>query len=479
MDLWRNNLDVFRVQNPWWVSGTVPAGLTGSVHRLYYEHVTEHLATQREVLLLEGPRRVGKTTIMYQAIVHLLESGTSPDHILYLSVDDPYLNRETLFKDIQNYFEQFVVKGNLQDAGGTFYVFLDEVTAVSDWELYVKRYFDLKYPLRFVCTSSAPAFLKKRSRESLAGRISSVQVYPFCLSEASSLRGVPAAGDKGAKLTQAYAVLREAWAGFYRNLDVAQLHSTLQGIESESGPILVDDLPLRLYLLEGGFPEYILAQSPRYKDRYFLESVVDRTLFHDIGPVFGATNLHLMQRLFLYANNQSGSLLSVSEVARNLGAPYTTVAGYLQSLSSAGLLYLLSKHATSVEAEARSIDRAYAIDPGLYLSLARIDPASLDKSGAWGRLAEICVLAEIKRHEVRDVHYWRDRDREVDFVLEASGAVVAIEVKYRDALDPRGLRGLEHFTRRFSPRARIIVSKNIHELRNDGTLVVPLRLFLG
>lgn len=48
----------------------------------------------------------------------------------------------------------------------------DEVTALDDWELYVKRYYDLRYPLRFVCTSSAAAFLKERSRESLAGRIS-------------------------------------------------------------------------------------------------------------------------------------------------------------------------------------------------------------------------------------------------------------------------------------------------------------------
>lgn len=91
----------------------------------------------------------------------------------------------------------------------------------------MKRYYDLKYPFRFVCTSSAAAFLKKRSRESLAGRISAVQVYPFCLSEAVSLRGTEP------RLIEAHTSLRETWAAFYRHLDVTRLHAGLQEVEKE------------------------------------------------------------------------------------------------------------------------------------------------------------------------------------------------------------------------------------------------------
>ncbi|NLG80484.1 MAG: ATP-binding protein [Firmicutes bacterium] len=473
MDLWKENIAVIREQNPWWVSGTVPVDLVGTVRRVYYEHILEHLASQREVLLLEGPRRVGKTTLIYQVIDRLVGS-VKPDHILYVSVDDPYLNRETLFRDIQDYFEEFVARRDLRSTHETFYVFLDEVTALEGWELFVKRYYDLRFPFRFVCTSSAAAFLKKRSRESLAGRISAIQVYPFCLSEVMGLRGMEES------LVKAHARLRDLWAAFYRDLDVARLHADLREAEREFGPVLLDDLPVRLYLLEGGFPEYILAGSERYKHRYFLETVVERTLFHDIGPVFGTTDLHLLQRLFLYSNNQSGALMNISEASRNLGAPYSTVASYLRCLGTAGLLYLLPKFAASVEAEARSLERVYAIDPGLYLSLARVRPADLDGTGGWGRLAEISVFAELKRHDLRDIHYWRERDREVDFVMERSGTLLAIEVKFRtDPLDREGLRGLEHFTRRFSPDARIIVSRDTHKLHDERTLVVPLRLFLG
>ena len=89
-------------------------------------------------------------------------------------------------------------------------------------------------------------------------------------------------------------------------------------------------------------------------------------------------------------------------------------------------------------------------------------------------------MAEIKRHGIRDIRYWRDRDREVDFVLGSGESLLAVEVKFRDApLDPRGLRDLEHFTRRFSPAVRVIVSKNTYRLCDDRTLVVPLRLFLS
>ncbi|HHV61400.1 MAG TPA: ATP-binding protein [Firmicutes bacterium] len=475
MSLWEENIAVIREQNPWWVSGTVPADLAGSVRRVYYETIIEHLASQREILLLEGPRRVGKTTLIYQTINRLLAS-VKPDHILYVSVDDPYLKRETLFKDIQGYFEHFVARQDLRSAHETFYVFLDEVTALEDWELYVKRYYDLKFPFRFVCTSSAAAFLKKRSRESLAGRISAIQVYPFCLSETIRLRGM------GENLARAHARLRDVWAAFYGDPHIRRLHADLREVEREFGAVLLDELPTRLYLLEGGFPEYILAQSERYKDRYFLESVVDRTLFHDIGPVFGTTDLHLLQRLFLYSNNQSGALMNISEASRNLGAPYSTVASYLRCLSAAGLLYLLPKFASSVEAEAKSLERVYAIDPGLYLSLARIRPADLDRTGGWGRLAEISVLAELKRHDLRAIHYWRERDREVDFVVESGGALIAIEVKFGTGpldLDREGFRGLEYFTRRFSPATRIIISRDTYELHDERTLVVPLRLFLG
>lgn len=473
MNLWKENIAVIREQNPWWVSGTVPPDLVGSVRRVHYEHIIEHLLSQREALLLEGPRRVGKTTLIYQTIDRLLNS-VKPDHILYVSVDDPYLNKETLFKDIQNYLEDSVAKQDLRNTQETFYIFLDEVTALENWELYVKRYYDLGFPFRFVCTSSAAAFLKKRSRESLAGRISAIQVHPFCLSEVIRLRGMEES------LTKAHSRLRDIWAAFYRDFHVGQLHAELQEVEREFGAILLDEIPLRLYLLEGGFPEYILAKSERYKDRYFLESVVDRTLFHDIGPVFGTTDLNLLQRLFLYSNNLSGALMNIAEASRNLGAPYSTVASYLRCLGAAGLLHFLPKFATSVEAEARSLERVYAIDPGLYLSLARVRSTDLDRTGGWGCLAEISVLAELKRHGVRDIHYWRARDHEVDFVVRNGSTLLAIEVKFRtDPLNRDGLRGLEHFTRTFSPAARIIVSRGIHEFRDERTLVVPLRLFLG
>lgn len=158
MDLWKDNIAVIREQNPWWVSGTVPSDLVGTVRRVYYEHILGHLASQREMLLLEGPRRVGKTTLIYQVISRLL-SSVKPDHILYVSVDDPYLNRETLFKDIQNYFEEFVARDDLRSTHEAFYVLLDEVTALEGSELFVKCYYDLRFPFRFVCTSSAAAFL--------------------------------------------------------------------------------------------------------------------------------------------------------------------------------------------------------------------------------------------------------------------------------------------------------------------------------
>lgn len=467
------NLELLAEYNPWWQTHKVHPELLGDVKRPQQEMIYQHLATQRQILLLEGPRRVGKTTLMYQAIHQLLVGGTPPETIVFIKMDDPYLNLETVFLDLEKYLTRHVIRGSLATLAKPIYLFLDEITVLPDWELYLKRYYDLAYPLRFICSSSAAALFRAGSRESLAGRATTIEVYPFSFSEVLALRDL---GESGIEVQRKIPLL---WREFYQDCNLLTLYQNLKTVWDDHFLNWQDDLPIRLYLLEGGFPEYIRATNPRYKGSYFVESVVERVLFHDVGPLVGATDLSLLERLFLYVNNQSGSEIRITEASRNLGAPHSTLSNYLRYLTASGLLYTLPKFAPSVKTQMRSLERVYAIDPGLYVSLARLTPAKIESSGKWGTLAEMAVFAQLKRQGIRHLWYWREREAEVDFIFELGSELVAVEVKYRtDPLARRNLRGLRQFQDRFHPRYKIIVSKELLARPDEETLVVPLSLFL-
>ena len=176
-----------RIDNPWWSDGNIPAYYKNMMPRAYldifYPLVNNSKINRAQILM--GPRRVGKTVMIYHTIQKLMEGGVAPCNIVYISIETPIYNGVSL--------EQLVSLAMTASNNGDWmkkqcFVFFDEVQYLKDWEVHLKTLVDTYRNVRFVASGSAAAALKKNSNESGAGRFSDFSLPPLTFYEYIQLR---------------------------------------------------------------------------------------------------------------------------------------------------------------------------------------------------------------------------------------------------------------------------------------------------
>jgi len=175
--------------NPWWKTKTFPLETPEFKRDAFDQALRYTEANHGLALLINGPRRVGKTTMINQIIKHLIEEKKiRVNHILFFSLDDPLIqqlpsrDQGTLFEALLAQWAQ-VAGTALRTSPNTLYCFLDEVQRLPRWELYIKRYIDLRYPIRFIISGSASHTIFRKSLESLLGRLVDIALPPFTFRE--------------------------------------------------------------------------------------------------------------------------------------------------------------------------------------------------------------------------------------------------------------------------------------------------------
>ena len=159
--------------NLWWNTGIVPDALNGIARTI---DVTIFGTLKiREIIVLTGIRRAGKTTIMYQMIGFLLKD-VKPEQILYVNLDDEALKKESLEK-IYNLYRQ---SKNPQDKA---YIFLDEIQNIQDWQYFLKKHYDLRDNVKFIISGSSAKLLKGEYATLLTGRNLTFNIYPLSFKE--------------------------------------------------------------------------------------------------------------------------------------------------------------------------------------------------------------------------------------------------------------------------------------------------------
>ena len=161
--------DRLKIDNPWWITDVIPTYLSEMQPRMYLD-IFYPIATNsniRRAVVLMGPRRVGKTVMLYHTIQRLINEGVPSRNIIYVSVETPIYNGIAL-EQLFTLAKQIVGKADANDE--KFYVFFDEIQYLKDWEIHLKSLVDTYYNTKFVVSGSAAAALKKQSNESGAGR---------------------------------------------------------------------------------------------------------------------------------------------------------------------------------------------------------------------------------------------------------------------------------------------------------------------
>lgn len=173
----REILKNLQEQNGWWVRGKINEDLVPSFHRNEYERVKFIFNNEiRRFPILSGPRRVGKSTIMFQMIDELLKSGVKPTRILFYTLDD-FPNNEVSVKDIVRVFNKFIYSED------DFFLFIDEAQKDKTWKEFVKQLFDLNKKVKVMISGSSSVEIENLSNDSGAARFLTIKIPTFSFYE--------------------------------------------------------------------------------------------------------------------------------------------------------------------------------------------------------------------------------------------------------------------------------------------------------
>lgn len=466
--------------NPWWEEGAVDERFRIWPRRAYFDGfvklVTE-TAVRRAVVLM-GPRRVGKTVMIHQAVQHLLENGIDPKRVLYLSVDTPVYTGRTLENLLRDFLE---VHGHGRQ--GPVFAFFDEIQYHPEWEIHLKSLVDSYPAIRFIVSGSAAAALKLKDRESGAGRFTDFVLPPLTFSEFLEFaEREPEVGDEALKLLSEIGVFdpRTDTDSFSRFFDIlAGCGPHTVGFVDHLNRAFID------YLNFGGFPEAILEKKVRDQmDRFVANDIIDKVLLRDLPSLYGVSDTLELKRLFTTLAYNTGQEVSIEALAQTAQAAKNTIKKYLDYLEAAFLivrLYRVDQNARRLKK--RSHFKVHLTNPCLRAALFG---AVKEDDPSMGLIAESALVSQYAHARVSDrLHFARWKSGEVDVVVLAPdlrGVQLAMEVKWSDRPFRQADRVLKRFIgfcRKNNPEVCYVTTKTIYAVQYvEGVKVkfVPLAL---
>ena len=408
-------IKVLRQYNPWWRNPSAIKDESKPQKRLaYYEalKIMKH-KTLRRFAVLSGARRVGKTTIMYQMINHLIEEGINPRNILYVSFDNPMVklvNVETVLS----------IYELLYPLEGTKYIFLDEIQYTEHWELWMKVIYDSRKDIRLTATGSASPILERGATDSGTGRwnvlkIPTMSFYEYCCLLQMEEPNLP----DNLKLTNLV------------NMSQAQLGDLMDRFTPLEGHF-------NRYLMIGGFPELVLSDDDVYAQRMLREDVVDKVIKREVLSLFNIRSPLLMEKLFLYLCMNSTEIFNVTTAAKELeNTSVSTIDSYIEALLMSNLIYLAKPMDVGSKGSLKGKPKIFIADAAIRNAVLMIDDVLSDEREL-GTIVETCVYKHIVsfyQGSTAQLGYFRkakDNQKEVDVVIELPREKILCEVKYRN-----------------------------------------------
>jgi predicted AAA+ superfamily ATPase len=354
-----------------------------------------------------GPRQIGKTTVVKQALKTL--EGEIP--YLMFSADNIPANQNLWISDC---WASARAKMKFESSKEMILV-IDEIHKLRGWSEVVKKewdsdnFFDIN--LKVMLLGSSRVMLQKGLADSLAGRFETIKMTHWN-----------------------YAEMRDA---FGKSLEE--------------------------YIYYGGYPgaASLINDSDRWSD-YIRDSIVDTTINKDILYDIPIGKPALLRQTFELGASYSGQIISLTKLIGSLqdAGNTTTLSGYLNVLKDSGLLAGIQKYAVDKARQKASIPKFQVLNNALLNIYSGYSfPDALQNPKIWGRLFESAVGAHLISEALTgnyDVFYWRDNNLEVDYILKKGNKIVAIEVKSNfDTIN----KGLSVFREQYKPHASIVVGK--------------------
>jgi predicted AAA+ superfamily ATPase len=435
-----------RVENPWW-EGThnIAQGYRELRPRAYFAlflPLVRNLSVRRAVVLM-GPRRVGKTVMIHQAIQRLIDEGIPPKAICYFSVDHPIFNGLSLDKLLECYG----LATGMDYRSSQVYAFFDEIQYMREWEQYLKSLVDTYPNVKTLASGSAAAALRLKSEESGAGRFTDFLLPPLT---------------------------------FYEYLDLLGKTELFKSSPDDRGFIAIDIVEVNRqfidYLNVGGYPEVVFSREIQSDPgRYIKNDIIDKVLLRDLPSLYGISDIQELNSLFTTLAFNTANEVSLEELSKNSGVAKNTIKRYIEYLEAAFLIKLVHR----VDRNAKKFRRAnffkvYLANPSMRAALFAPIDANDERIGA---LVETAIFSQWFHGPPAALHYARWSGGEVDIVSLASDTQKpswAVEVKWSDRYcdNPGELKSVITFCRSTKLLDVLVTSKTkVSRSQKEGVTI--------
>ncbi|MHB1174639.1 MAG: ATP-binding protein [Sulfuriferula sp.] len=398
-----------KFDNPWWLSvSTEKIQYEDKPRRTYFDSFFKSISDKsvRRAIVLMGPRRVGKTVMVYHAIRGLIDHGVDPTKVLYLSLETPIYTGLSL-EQILGYFQELFSHKRESE----LFVFFDEIQYLRNWEVHLKSLVDSYSEYKFVATGSAAAALRLKSNESGAGRFSDYILPPLTFAE--YLRFI----ERDDELIEVTTLDEKFGAYDYVARDISELNVEFIN-----------------YLNFGGYPEAVFSKSIRENPSQYIKSdIIDKVLLRDLPSLYGISDIQELNRLFTTLAYNTGNEVSLEKLSQSSGAAKNTIKRYLEYLEAAFLIRRVER----IDQNAKRFKRAmcfkvYLTNPSMRAALfGQLDP----DSDAMGSLTETAIFSQWQHNKQIELYYARWNSGEIDIVhMQGSSQKPqwAVEVKWSD-----------------------------------------------
>ena len=392
------------------------------IHRELLEDIYPWIG-RREAVLVLGPRRAGKTSLLLLLAQKILEFR---DDVFYFDMEDPD-DRDILSSGTKA-LKQFI--------GGHGVVMIDEFHLMENPSNFVKLAVDHHPELKLFLSGSSSTAILGKFKDSMIGRIVEFELYPLSFREFLRFKGE----------TRYLNMLPhiDLW-----NLTLPEFHIPERIVELYSE-----------YLVYGGFPEVVLSEKREIKTK-LLSQIFRIYAVRDLKLLLSGRDAATFERVFLALTGTVGNLLNFTEIARDVGVSVKTVQSYVRLLEALFLVKRLYPFGRNPRTEIKKSPKIYIIDTGLLSwGLGNFSPVYRRPKEA-GIYAENAVfLGLIRRIEPHQrLRFWRKKSGvEVDFLMLDREMLIPIEVKFREkATVPSTLRS---FCREYRPSHAIVATKS-------------------
>ena len=402
------------------------------IKRKLFKELKEHLS-QKEIIIIVGPRQAGKTTLMELLKEYLERQG---ENTVFLSLD---------FEADKKYFtsqNDLINKIQLEIGKNKRYVFIDEIQRKENAGLFLKGLYDLKLPYKFIVSGSGSVELKERIHESLVGRKRTFELNTISFQE---------------------------FVDFCTDYRYEGKLFDFFMVDKDRGK----DLLIK-YLNFGGYPRQILETQLKEK-RKIIDEIYHSYLEKDILYLLRVEKIEAFSSLIKILASQTGKIVNYSELSSTVGISLKTIKNYLWYAQKTFILQKITPYFTNMRKELSKSPVVYFYDIGLRnYALGFFGNLTLPSElGFVFQNFILNILKEKLRFTAGELHFWRTKDKaEVDFIIKLGKNIIPVETKFKELRKPEIDRSLRSFILKYRPKKAYIINLKLREsIKVDETKI--------